>query len=287
MHTGTMNPEDSSVIPYILTYLLSQTPDSASPQLRPESLSALPVTPAEKRDLSGNNEEPWTGKCSDYSRPPPHIGITLLQCGHEASGWGVPPDHFVPGGLKLGACRGAALTAGGEVPCRAHRSPGSGTWCLERSREGFWGEGDGDEHSEDSECCVCASPALLSAQLLGDPGREAARQKGPSHRKQPSVAAPALVLPTGSSPARSPGGLLLSSPLYMHAAASHPHFLPQSETHKQLVQNWRSARYWALSKGFPFGCEEMFAEWGLWRVKEHILIEINGPDRLGVSPFSN
>lgn len=230
MHTGTMSPENSSPIPYIPTYLLSQTPDSASPQLRPESLSALPVTPAEKkRDLSGNNEEPWPGKRWDYSSLHP-ILASLLRCGHEASGWGVPPDHFGPGGSKLGACRAVArLAEHAHLQGLAHGArgdPESGRrwgWTLWRQRV--------------LSLCL-PSPAVSTVARRPRPG--SSRQMGPSPREQPSVAAPALLLPAGSSPGRAPGAApLRSAPLFSLGDArscfTAPFLTPAWNT--QLVQN--------------------------------------------------
>lgn len=128
-------------------------------------------------------------------------------CGHQASGWGVPPDHFGPGGSKPGACRALPST---------RTSPGSGTRCLGRSRE--WKEMG--MNTEDSECL----PSLAVSTVARRPRQGSSRQMGPSPREQPSMAAPALLLPAGSGLGRAPGAAPLPRRCtqLLHGPISYP-----------------------------------------------------------------
>lgn len=201
---------NSSPIPYILTYLLSQTPDSASPQLRPESLSALPVTPAEKRDLSGNNEEPWPGK-RDYSSLHPVLASLCFGVAIKLVGGG---SHQTT--LVLGA-QSQALAE----PCRAHAH-------LQGLAHGAWGDPESGRRwgwtlwrQRVLRLCL---PSLAVSTVARRPRQGSSRQMGPSPREQPSVAAPALLLPAGSGLGRAPGAAPLPRRCtqLLHGPISYP-----------------------------------------------------------------
>lgn len=204
-HTSKLKP--NPIHPYI-----SFVPNSWLCQPSATTWIALCIAshPAEKRDLSGNNEEPWPGK-RDYSSLHPVLASLCFGVAIKLVGGG---SHQTT--LVLGA-QSQALAE----PCRAHAH-------LQGLAHGAWGDPESGRRwgwtlwrQRVLRLCL---PSLAVSTVARRPRQGSSRQMGPSPREQPSVAAPALLLPAGSGLGRAPGAAPLPRRCtqLLHGPTSYP-----------------------------------------------------------------